>query len=285
MGLHIANPDEPAARFVTARSKSRNFARRFFITLPAMKHVTLVSSALLGALALLLAGCQSRSISNSGYPGDSRRGTAMAGGYRGELSELDVIGVAPDKAVTEADIQTALRAPSQAKLTPDSRILLIQSGAEFPDAPMLEALQAYYRVAPFSGRPTTINDGGPSFSKNLRLVAARGSYDKIVCYWGVLESAREGHATALISWVPIVGYTIPDKTDHMRIQLKAAVVDVATGSWTFVSPPSAESSKLSTVISRKETDQALVQKLKAQGYRSLVQTLREQHAVKVAVAP
>lgn len=248
-----------------------------------MKHVTLVSGALLGALALLLAGCQTRSISNSGYPGESRRGTAMSGGYTGELSELDVVGVTPDKAVTEADIQAALHAPSQARLAPNSRILLIQSGAEYPDAPMLEALQAHYHVAPFSGRPTTNNDGGPSFSKNLRLVAARGGFDKIVCYWGVLESARENHVTSLVSWVPIVGYTIPDKTDHMRIQLKAAVVDVATGSWTLVSPPSAESSKLSTVLSRKETDQALVQKLKASGYRSLVQTLREQHGVKLAV--
>lgn len=247
-----------------------------------MKHVTLVSSALLGALVLLLAGCSTRSISNSDYPSDSRRGTAMANGYRGELSELDVVGVAPDGAVTENDIQAALRAPSQARLSPDSRILLIQSGAEYPDAPMIEALQAYYRVAPFSGRPTTTNDGGPSFSKNLRLVAARGGYDKIVCYWGVLESARQDHVTSLISWVPIVGYTIPDKTDHMRIQLKAAIVDVATGSWTFVSPPSAESSSLSTVLSRKDTDQTLVQKLKMQGYRTLVQTLRDQHAVKVA---
>lgn len=247
-----------------------------------MKPVTLVPGALLGALVLLFAGCQTRSISNSGYPGESRG--SYHDSFHGELSQLDVVGVAPDKAITEDDIQNALRAPSAAQLTADSRILLIQSGAEFPDAPMLAALKEHYHVAPFSGRPTTRKDEGPSYSKNLRLAAARGGYDKIVCYWGVLESARENHVTSLVSWVPIVGYTIPDKTEHMRIQLKAAIVDVATGSWTIVSPPAAESSKLSTVLSRKETDQALVQKLKAEGYRSLVETLREQQAVKVAAA-
>ncbi|HEY1109523.1 MAG TPA: hypothetical protein VGE76_12840 [Opitutaceae bacterium] len=250
-----------------------------------MKHVTLVPGALLGALVLLLTGCQTRSISNSGYPGESRG--SYHDSFRGELSQLDVVGVAPDKAITEDDIQAALRTPSAARLTSDSRILLIQSGAEFPDAPMLAALKEHYHVAPFSGRPSHKKDDGhdgPSFSKNLRLAAARGGYDKVVCYWGVLESARENHLTSLVSWVPIVGYTIPDKTDHMRIQLKAAIVDVATGSWTIVSPPAAESSKLSTVLSRKESDQSLVQKLKAEGYRSLVQTLREQPAAKVAAA-
>ncbi len=238
-----------------------------------MKHVTLFAGAMLGLLALLLTGCQTRSISNSGYPGESRG--SYHDSYRGELSQLDVIGVAPDKAISEEDIQAALRAPSSARLTSGSRVLLIQSGAEFPDAPMLAALQEHFHVGPFSGRPAMKRDDSPSFSKNLRLAAARGGFDKIVCYWGVLESARENHVTSLVSWVPIVGYTIPDKTDHMRIQLKAAIVDVATGSWTVVAPPPVESSSLSTVLSRKETDQGLVQKLKEQGYRSLAQTLRE----------
>lgn len=113
--------------------------------------------------------------------------------------------------------------------------------------------------------------------RTLRLVAAKGGYDKIVCYWGVLESERKDKATRTVSWVPIVGYMIPDQRENMRIKLKAAIVDVATGRWTFVNPPSAASSQLSTFISRQETDQDLVAKLKADGYQTLARTLVEQH--------
>jgi hypothetical protein len=44
-----------------------------------------------------------------------------------------------------------------------------------------------------------------------------------------------------------------------------------------VNPPSAAASKLTTVLSREEKDQELVHKLKANGYRSLAQTLFESH--------
>lgn len=240
-----------------------------------MKQVPLVRCALISAL-LLLAGCATRSISNSGFRDSGRRSSAL-GGYTGELSELDVIGVAADANVTEADIQAAVRGPAGTKLTRASKVLLIQSGADFPDAPMLEAMRAQFSVASFSGRPQPKTDTGASFSKTLRLVAARGGYDKIVCYWGVLESAREDKITSTISWVPIVGYVIPDEREHMRINLKAAIVDVATGRWTFVNPPPASSSKLTTVLSREEKDQQLVANLKTDGYRQLARTLMESH--------
>jgi hypothetical protein len=232
---------------------------------------SLLPCALVSAL-LLAAGCTTRSISNSGFKDTHRRG-AEFGGYNGELSELDVVGVAADATVTEADIQAALQGPRGTALAPTSKVLLIQSGADFPDAPMLDAMRLRYSVAAFSGRPTTKSDVGGSFSKTLRLVAAKGGYDKIVCYWGVLESQRKDKITSTISWVPIVGYVIPDEREHMRIKLKAAIVDVATGRWTFVTPPAAESSRLSTVLSREETDQDLVEKLKREGYRTLTQML------------
>jgi hypothetical protein len=240
-----------------------------------MKPVTLFSCALLGA-AVFLAGCTTRSISNSGFKDNGRRSSEL-GGYTGELSELDVIGVAADATVTEADIQAAVLGPAGTRLSRASKILLIQSGADFPDAPMLEAMQARFHVASFSGRPQPKKDTTPAFSKNLRLIAARGGYDKIVCYWGVLESAREDKLTATISWVPIIGYVIPDEREHMRIKLKAAIVDVASGRWTFVNPPPAASSKLSAILFREEKDQQLVQKLKAEGYASLARTLAESH--------
>ena len=238
-----------------------------------MKRVTLLRCALASAL-VILAGCATRSISNSGFKDNGRR-SADIGGYSGELSELDVVGLAADASITEADIQAAVHDRSPVRLSRASQVLLIQSGADFPDAPMLEAMRTRFRVASFPGRPTLKTAGGPAFAKTLRLVAAKGGYDKIVCYWGVLESAREDKVTRTISWVPIVGYVIPDEREHMRITLKAAIVDVATGRWTFVNPPPASSSKLSTMLSREETDQRLVQKLKAEGYRTLAQTLAE----------
>ena len=142
---------------------------------------------------------------------------------------------------------------------------------------MLEAMQANFSVSSFSGRPDAKPGPGSALSKNLRLVAARGGYDKIVCYWGVLESARKNKITPVVSWVPLVGSVIPDEREHMRIRLKAAIVDVASGRWTFVDPPSAAASELSTRITRKETEQSLVEMLKAEGYRTLARTLAENH--------
>jgi hypothetical protein len=234
--------------------------------------------ALAGAL-VLLTGCTTRSISNSGFKSayGGRGATSQIGTYSGELAELDVIGVATDTAVTEAEIQAAVQDRGGTKLSRASRILLIQSGADFPDAPMLDAMRARFAVSAFSGRPTTNENARQAFSKTLRLVAARGGYDKIVCYWGALESERKDKVTSTISWVPIVGSIIPDEREHMRLVLKAAIVDVASGRWTFVTPPPVASSTLSARLFREEVDQGLVEKLKAEGYASLARTLAEQH--------
>ncbi len=225
------------------------------------------------ALALvMLAGCSTRPISNSGYDTPARYGTVV-GGYRGELSELDVVGVTVDATISEADIRSALAESKTPRLTKDSRVLLIQSGAEFPDDTMLAELSRRLVVQPFSGKPPAPTDGGQSYSKALRLAAARGGLDKIVCYWGVLESEHVNHVTRVVSWVPIAGSLLPDQTQSMRIRLKAIIVDVATGRWTFVSPPSATSSALSSVVSRRNADQELVSDLKSAGYKSLSQSL------------
>jgi hypothetical protein len=246
-----------------------------------MKHPSRFAQALGAALTLLLAGCATRSISNSGFQ-DMPRRSADVGGYSGELSELDVVGVAPDATVTEADILAASRSETGVTLRPDSRVLLIQSGADFPDAAMLEAMRTRFAVASLSGRPPVRGDGTASFSRTLRLAAARGGYDTIVCYWGVLESARRDKITATISWVPIVGYVIPDEREHMRITLKAAIVDVVSGRWTFVNPPPLASSKLSAVLWREETDQSLVEQLKATGYEALARMIAEPQPARLA---
>lgn len=236
-----------------------------------MKH-PLGATLLAGAALLLCAGCQTRSISDSDYKRGGR--TSATSSYRGELSELDVVGISVKATVSEDDIRTALQERERVRLESSSRVLLVQSGADLPDAPMLEAMRAHCTVASFSGRPGIAASTEPgAYSHTLRLVAAKGGYDKIVCYWGELESAHEDKATRTISWVPLAGYLIPDQREHMRIKLKAAIVDVATGRWTFVAPPAVQSSRLSSILSRAETDQALVQKLKADGYGMLAREL------------
>ncbi len=228
------------------------------------------------ALALVVfAGCTTRSISNSSYDAKYARSGNSGGMYRGELSELDVVGVAPDKGIAEEDIRVALAESSIARLTPNSRVLLIQSGAEFPDDAMITSLSYRYQVQPFSGIPSAKAVDTPSYSKALRLAAARGGYDKIVCYWGVLESEEESKATKLISWVPLAGNWLPDEKQAMRIRLRAVIVDVASGRWTFVSPPSVTSKALSSILTRRNTDQSLVAELKEAGYKSLVHSLAE----------
>lgn len=234
------------------------------------------AGVLLAAGLMLFAGCQTRSISNSDYGSHGRYGSSRMA-YVGELSELQVLGIAADATVSEAEIQAALQSRTGARLSRTSKVLVIQSGADFPDAPMLEALSARFTVASFSGRPQASGDSGGSYAKTLRLAAARGGYDKILCYWGILESEQISRATKAVSWVPVVGFAIPDQRQNMRIRLKAAIVDVASGQWTLVTPPPASSSDLSSILTRRNKDQSLVATLKATGYQSLARSLSEHY--------
>src|SRR5262252_6047573 len=97
----------------------------------------------------LFAGCKksARSISHSGYPQRSYCGEGTRDGvsdpafeYRGELSEFDVLGIPGGEFTSEADIRRAIEAAKPVRLRPASSILLIQSGALFPDGPMVTEL-------------------------------------------------------------------------------------------------------------------------------------------------
>ena len=101
-------------------------------------------------MALLLAtvmGCRStRSISNSAPPdayGYAPRGTSTDPGfeYRGELNEFDVLGVDRSQAASEEEIGRALAQAARVELKPGSRVLLVQSGAVFPDGPMVSEME------------------------------------------------------------------------------------------------------------------------------------------------
>ena len=236
-----------------------------------------LSALFLPACALLLlalAGCESRSISDSGYRGGGF-GRADSGSYtyRGELTESDVIGtVTPTGPITDADIQRALNHSRPVHAAPGTGLVVVQSGAVTPDDAMLTALDRRYHVQSFSGVPPDEADRA-EYSKRLRLAAAQGRFQHILCYWGTLESAREDQVTKTLSWVPIAGSFLPDETQKMRLNLHAVLIDVATGHWSSYTGKPAEDEALSAGIVRRSSDQKQVAKLKATAYTSLVDEL------------
>ncbi len=223
-------------------------------------------------LALLAtAACTVRSISDSGYRDDYGRG-AYNPFYKGEVSEFEVLGIDPAQKVTDADIQKAFDGKQPMSITSGASILLVQSGATAPDPEMVKALEKHYSVAVFTGVPAqpaipTANAPGAPYAMLLRLAAAKGGYETIVAYWGVLESAREGLGTKAISWVPLIGGAIPDENQHMRIRLKIAVINVKTGQWEMFVPDSFDDESLSGHFRREASDQEQVQLLKAKAYQ------------------
>jgi len=251
-----------------------------------MKLATLSFTAL---SCLLLIGCDRtvRSISSSGYiekpgyqghaPGPSVTPEFQ---YRGELSEFDVLGITPGAIASENEIRRALDNAKRVKLHSDSSLLLIQSGAAFPDGGMVTELGKHFQVVPFSGLPPTKDAPSqsdtfspPSFSRLLRLAAAKGGNDTIVCYWGILESETENLSTKTVSWMPVVNWIVPDETQHMRIRLKVALIDVRTGNWSVFSPKPFEQSNISRSPRRAAVDQKQVERLKAEAYTASAKEL------------
>ncbi|WP_370156148.1 hypothetical protein [Ferrovibrio sp.] len=216
---------------------------------------------MLAAILLAVAACETRSISNSGY--QTSRQTTANPFYRGELTAYDVLGVDTDRPITEEDIRRAVTEKQPIGMRKGSTIMLVQSGAPFPDHDMVAALERYYTVAAFTGMPLPASSEGAKYAQLFRLAAARGGYQTVVVYWGMLESAREGTGAKVLSWLPIIGGSIPDETQGMRIRLMMAVIDVKTGQWdTFAPEPFTETAG-SSDRGRAVADQRLVEDLKS----------------------
>lgn len=222
------------------------------------------------AATLLVTGCTMRSISDSGYRNPYGWGRQENPLYKGELTELDILGAAPRVEATQANIAKALAAAVPPRLKRGDGIVLIQSGAPVPDHAMMEEAARYFAVAPFSGIPPQEKSG---LAESLRLRAAQGGYPFIVCYWGVLECAQLDKEGKAVSWVPIVGIFVPDQKQQMRIRLKALLVDVATGGWKMLTPEVYSDEGYNSRWTREAADQRLVEQLKQKGYRSLVADL------------
>jgi hypothetical protein len=239
-----------------------------------MKNFLLLA---VGAGLLLLAGCETRSISNSAYRSDSPAGrSGEPGHYIGELNELDVLGIERNPNISEDQITKALDSSARVKIRKGSKVLLVQSGAQYPDEPMIAELNHAVTVTPFGGLPNQFER--EAYHKALRYAAARGGCETVVCYWGILESARQSLDSKVISWVPIVGSVLPDEHQHMRIRLKVAIVDVRTGNWAMFSPEPFQDKALSARLGRERSDQAQVAKLKQQSYAAAAQDLLKMYA-------
>ncbi len=213
-----------------------------------------------GFCLALLSGC-ARSISDSGYHhGYHDFGSDL---YRGELTELDVLGAAP--------APPASQPYSPVVLTRGERLMVIQSGAMLPDDPMLKELQRYFACAAFSGIPSKEHE--QAYAERLRAAALNGGCARIFVYWGILESARRDEVTKAISWIPVVGRAVPDSTQTMRLRVKGFLVDATTGKWTMHMADSLEDSRTSARLTRESSDQGQVARLKAQAYQNLVARL------------
>jgi hypothetical protein len=226
-----------------------------------------------GALAcvlLLLAACGTRSISDSGYrePGYGHGNPA----YQGELSEYAVLGIDPAGTYSDADIQKAMVERRPLSVRKGSGILLVQSGAEMADPEMIAAMEKYYTVAAFSGVPQQAKAAAP-YSQLFRMAAAKGGYDAVIVYWGVLESASQGLGGKAISWVPVIGGIVPDENQQMRIRLMMAVIDTRTGQWDSFSPEPFADEAMSNQHGRAASDQRQVMELKGKAYKAAAEAV------------
>lgn len=102
------------------------------------------------------------SISYSGYPGDARSANPY---YSGELNDINVLGSADAKSISETDIKLALENRQEIKLRKDSKIIVIQSGAIKPAEPMIDERNKNFIIISFSG--ATRQQDRDSYSKTF----------------------------------------------------------------------------------------------------------------------
>lgn len=240
-------------------------------------------SVLFVFMLVALAACETRSISDSGYRADTGYRSGKSGSnplYRGELTAYDVLGVDTDKPISDDDIRKALTAKQPIAARKGSAVMLVQSGAAFPDHDMVAALERYYTVAAFTGVPMESRSSpeATKYAQVFRLAAAKGGYQTIVVYWGVLESATEGSGGRVVSWLPIIGGSIPDQSQLMRIRLMVAVIDVASGQWDTFAPEPFVDEASSAERRRAVSDQQQVALLKSKAYKSAAETLVQRYS-------
>jgi len=255
-------------------------------------------TTMLMAMTVLLSGCAARSISNSDYPEDRWRYGATPSVYRGEIDDFALLVPEDSEAISDQQIANTLAAHHSVHAKLGQPLLVVQSGAVAPDGEMIVALQRHFPVIPFNGQPpaqaetphaetvsVNVSTASPavtsappsqvsaSYARRLRLAAAEGGAASILVYWGMLETAQHNQVTQLVSWVPIIGMAVPDQSQQMRIRLKAALIDTASGHWQMLLPPPIADDSWSSSMTRRAADQDQVAQLKQRGYQALAEQL------------
>ncbi|MBL8752553.1 MAG: hypothetical protein JNK15_04565 [Planctomycetes bacterium] len=196
--------------------------------------------------ALLLSACATRSISDAGFPHTPGNRNAL---YRGELSDFDVVG----------RFAAASDAAAGVALPPRAHVLVVQSGALFPDEVMLAELGRHFEVAAASGVPLAEGYG----ERGMLAAAARGGFDAVVAYWGMLESQQDSDASA---WVPVAGLFFSSTTQKMRLRLRVVVGDARTGQWRSLLTVPKSDERRTSLVGSEGSDRDQVELVKREGY-------------------
>jgi len=228
----------------------------------------------IGLLSLVLSGCSTASISNSGYSkGNANQRSHYNNILSNELDEIQVLGLEDNDVIEKSNIAELLDNAKGINLRKGDSILLIQSGAEFPDSEMVESLSDIYDISTFSGTASKYSER--KLNQLLRYSAATGGSSHIVVYWGMVESAERSLGSKSVSWVPFVGWSLPDESTQIRIRLKFAIIDVATGSWKTYQPTPIEEEFTSSIMGREGQKQQKIIELKKLVYASAAKQLHQ----------
>lgn len=214
----------------------------------------------------MLAGCSTTSISNSGYKKkpSAKWNHSQTIEVDNELNELAVLGITPDFKRLKPDLAELLKTSLPIRVPSGSRILAIQSGTDYPDSKMLSSMSEYWDVSTLSGNRR--NYSQDNLNELLRYTAARGGNEFLIVYWGVIETAQKNLQTKSVSWLPLVGWSLPDKKTQMRVLIKFAVIDVRSGQWKTLQSTPAHSDFLSTIMNRNGKNRLAEIKIKEEVY-------------------
>ena len=202
------------------------------------------------SVILILSGCSSVPISNAGF---SQHRSSHSRYADKELTELDVLGIPSTLLLDDDHITKTLSEKSAIELHPHSKLLLLQSGTDFPDSEMVQSMSQFWDISVLSG--DSRNYPKENLNTILRYTAATGGNDFIVVYWGVIQSAKSDLHSKNVSWIPMLGWSLPDEETKMRVIVKFAIIDVKNGQWkTFQAEP-IESAFLSSIHNREGKNQ------------------------------
>ena len=219
--------------------------------------------------------CASRSISETGYSQTKQSRYTDTSDL--ELDELAVLGIGGDSPINDQRITGALKNIKSIKLAQGSSVLLVQSGAALPDSQMITSLSQYWNVNIFNGQKQIFKK--ENLNKVLRYAAASGGNHYLLVYWGVVETADQNLGTKGLSWIPIVGWVIPDEYTNMRIRIKFAVIDVTSGRWSMFQPKPVEDKFITTMLNKRGKDQAMVIDLKKIVYDNAAKELHKRFSM------